>query len=90
MSPDPAAGTLDRLYDFISGDEDARVCKEIPESACRHQPRNFFAYLTANLLNKVDDELTSAKLVLPWLILLLALASLVAAVYARQLPEVSG
>ena len=68
MSSDSAAGTLDRLYDFISGDEDARVCKEIPESACRHQPRNFFAYLTANLLNKVADELTSAKLVLPWLL----------------------
>ncbi|MEJ2591099.1 MAG: MFS transporter [Candidatus Thiodiazotropha sp.] len=68
MSSDTAASTLDRLYDFISGDEDARVCKEIPESACRHQPRNFFAYLTANLLNKIADELTSAKLVLPWLL----------------------
>ena len=60
-------GRLDRLYDFITGDEDARVCKEIPDAACRHQPRNFFAYLIANLLNKVADELTSAKLVLPWL-----------------------
>lgn len=68
MSSVPGAGRLDRLYDYITGDEDARVCKEIPERACRHQPRNFFAYLTANLLNKVADELTSAKLVLPWLL----------------------
>lgn len=67
MTPD--TGTrLDRLYDFITGDEDARVCKEIPDAACRHQPRNFFAYLIANLLNKVADELTSAKLMLPWLL----------------------
>lgn len=63
-----AEGRLDRLYDYITGDEDARVCKDIPDAACRHQPRNFFAYLAANLLNKVADELTSAKLVLPWLL----------------------
>lgn len=58
---------LDKLYDLATGDEDARVCKDIPASACRDQPRNFFAYLAANLFNKVADELTSAKLVLPWL-----------------------
>ncbi|MEZ5453415.1 MAG: hypothetical protein R3E93_11485 [Thiothrix sp.] len=59
---------LDRLYDYVTGDEDARVCKDIPTSACHHQPRNFFAYLVANLLNKVADEISSAKLVLPWLL----------------------
>jgi len=55
----------------VTDDEDVRVCKDIPESACRHQPRNFFAYLVANLLGKVADELASAKLMLPWLIGLL-------------------
>lgn len=68
MQPDTRGDRLDRLYDFITGDEDARVCKDIPDAACRHQPRNFFAYLIANLLSKVADELTSAKLVLPWLL----------------------
>ncbi len=68
MNSTTGPSRLDRLYDFISGDEDARVCKDIPESACVHQPRNYFAYLIANLLNKVADELTSAKLVLPWLL----------------------
>ena len=58
---------VDDLYDLVTGDEDARVCKDIPESACNDQPRNFFAYLLANLFNKVADELTSAKLILPWL-----------------------
>ena len=58
---------LEALYAHITGEEDARVCKDIPESACRHQPRNFFAYLGANLLGKVADELASARLVLPWL-----------------------
>jgi MFS family permease len=68
MDSQPSQGRFDRFYDFITGDEDARVCKDIPDSACHHQPRNFFAYLAANLINKVADELTSAKLVLPWLL----------------------
>ena len=58
---------VDNLYNLITGDEDARVCKDIPESACNDQPRNFFSYLFANLFNKIADELTSAKLILPWL-----------------------
>lgn len=58
---------ITQAYELITGDEDARVCKEIPDSACRHQPRNFFAYLIANLLGKIGDELASAKLILPWL-----------------------
>lgn len=65
----PAGQTgLDRLYDLVTGDEDARVCKDIPAAACNDQPRNFFAYLGANTLNKVADELSSAKLVLPWML----------------------
>ena len=68
------AGALERypklgvFYEQITGDEDARVCKDIPESACRHLPRNFFAYLVSNFLSKVADELASARLVLPWLL----------------------
>lgn len=58
---------LDSLYDLVTGDEDARVCKDIPSASCNDQPRNFFTYLVANLLTKVADELASAKLVLPWL-----------------------
>jgi hypothetical protein len=59
---------LDSLYDLVTGDEDARVCKDIPSESCNDQPRNFFTYLAANLLTKVADELASAKLILPWLI----------------------
>jgi predicted MFS family arabinose efflux permease len=52
----------------VAGDEDARVCKDIPSESCNDQPRNFFAYLGANTLNKVADEMSSAKLVLPWML----------------------
>jgi len=60
--------TIDSLYDLVTGDEDARVCKDIPQEACHEQPRNFFAYLMANFLGKIADELASAKLMLPWLL----------------------
>lgn len=60
--------SINKAYDLMTGDEDARVCKDIPEQACRHQPRNALAYMFANLVNKIADELTSAKLILPWLL----------------------
>lgn len=58
---------IENLYNRTTGDEDARVCKDIPDSACSDQPYNFFAYLVANLLGKVSDEIASAKLIIPWL-----------------------
>lgn len=67
-SATPADDQLGKFYDLITGDEDARVCKDIPDAACHHQPRNFFAYLVANLLTKIADELSSARLILPWLL----------------------
>ncbi|WP_052347945.1 MFS transporter [Imhoffiella purpurea] len=63
----PTSQAIEALYNRITGDEDARVCKDIPENACNDQPHNFFAYLGANLFSKVADEIASAKLVIPWL-----------------------
>jgi len=54
--------------DLVTGEEDARVCRDIPPEACDAQPRNFVAYLLANLTGKIADELASAKLILPWLL----------------------
>jgi hypothetical protein len=56
------------FYDFVTGDEDARVCKDIPDAACNDQPENFFLQLGANVCTKIGDELASARLVLPWLL----------------------
>lgn len=58
----------ENAFNLTTGDEDARVCKDIPQEACRHQPRNAIAYMLANLFNKIADELTSARLILPWLL----------------------
>lgn len=56
-----------QLYEWLTGDEDSRLCDDIPESACKEQPRNFMRHLLASFGNKLADELSSARLVLPWL-----------------------
>jgi hypothetical protein len=33
---------VDDLYSKLVNEEDARVCREIPETACREVPSNFF------------------------------------------------
>lgn len=64
----PASTTL---YDLITGDEDARVCKDIPDESCKHQPVNFFLHLLGNFFTKLADEIASARLVFPWVLGLL-------------------
>ncbi|MFN4262703.1 MAG: MFS transporter [Thioalkalivibrionaceae bacterium] len=55
-------------YALLTGDEDARVCKDIPEAACRAQPKNYVIHLVTNTLTKIGDELASARIVLAWLL----------------------
>ena len=56
------------LYDIATGDEDARLCKDVPDSACHHLPRNFLIHVGALSATKTGDHLASAKLVLVWLL----------------------
>lgn len=58
----------DRMYGYLAEDEDARVCKDIPDSACDDQPQAFMAHLWALTLTKLGDSLVSARLVLPWML----------------------
>jgi len=57
-----------QVYALLTGDEDARACKEIPDEACQEQPANFFLHLLSSLTSKTADELASANLVLAWLL----------------------
>ena len=68
-APGPRAETTaDRLYAFLVEEEDARVCKDIPEEACTEVPGNFFKLGASQTLTKLADELSSAKTVLPWIL----------------------
>ena len=40
---------------------------DIPDSACRDVPANFFLHLAAQIATKTGDQLASARLVLAWL-----------------------
>ncbi len=55
------------LYERLANEEDARVCKEISDRACREVPGNFFLILLSQILSKLSDALASTKIVLPWL-----------------------
>lgn len=62
---DNAAG---KLYALVANEEDARLCKGLPEAACREVPGNFLRTLISLVLTKVADLLASPKVVLPWLL----------------------
>lgn len=64
----PEPGPIRNIYDLLTGDEDARVCRDIPDASCREQPRNFLIHIATLTATKCGDWLSSPKLVLPWLL----------------------
>lgn len=59
---------LANLHEVLVGDDEARMCKDIPEDACRQQPENFFKHVTSLTATKTGDGLVDPKLVLAWLL----------------------
>lgn len=64
---DVANQKLNAVYERLVDEEDARVCKDIADDACRYVPVNFFTIIAANTLSKLGDELANPKTVLAWL-----------------------
>lgn len=58
---------VSKAYGVLTSDDEGRVCRDIPESACRVQPQNFMRHVTALSLTKLGDGLVDPKLVLAWL-----------------------
>ena len=54
------------IYELLVDEEDARVCKDISEAACRETPRSFVLQLWALFLTKLGDAIASPKTVLSW------------------------
>ncbi len=63
----PVNTRIEKIYAKISNEEDARVCKEISEEACKYVPSNFFLLIISNTFTKLGDALSSPKTVLAWL-----------------------
>ncbi|MFK7963524.1 MAG: hypothetical protein AB8C46_06095 [Burkholderiaceae bacterium] len=62
------SGAVEQLYETLNSEESAQVCRDVPESACQHQPRNFVLHLVTLALTKSGDALADPKLVLAWLL----------------------
>lgn len=62
-----SSSPVDSLYDLIANEEDARTCRDIPDSACRVVPKNFFLILFSLVMTKLGDLLINPKTVLAWL-----------------------
>lgn len=52
----------------LDDDEVVQVCRDLPESACREQPRNYLLHVLSLSLTKTGEALSDAKLVLSWLL----------------------
>ncbi len=65
--PTTARSTTEKAFQSIIIDDEGRACADIPESACRQEPGNFFKHVGALALTKSADGLVDPKLVLSWL-----------------------
>lgn len=55
-------------WDLLTAEDDGRVCKDIPESACNEQPKNFVTHIIALSMTKLADGLLNPKLMLSWIL----------------------
>ena len=55
------------LYEKLTNEEDARLCRDIDERACRESPHSFFYLLASYFLTKLGDAVASPKTTLAWL-----------------------
>ena len=58
---------VDTVYQKLTDEEDARLCDDIGDAACRETPRSFVLILASNLLTKLGDAVASPKTTLAWL-----------------------
>ncbi|MFH2056703.1 MAG: MFS transporter [bacterium] len=58
----------ERVYSFITGESEARVCADLPESACTNIPRNFLLNAASGTCSKLAEALANPGLVLTWLL----------------------
>ena len=59
---------VDAIYAILSGDDRlGRACAPIPDSLCTNLPLNYVLNVVNGAAAKLAEQLSSAKLVLPWL-----------------------
>lgn len=69
--------TTETVYEALTNEQGARLCKDIPDSACREEPRSFTLILLSNALTQLGDALASPKTTLAWLTALVGAPALI-------------
>jgi MFS family permease len=59
---------LERVYQALVNEEDARVCRDIEEEACRVVPGNFLLQVATQFFTKLGDAIANPKTVLAWML----------------------
>ncbi|MDJ0760460.1 MAG: MFS transporter [Woeseiaceae bacterium] len=67
----------DSVYNLLTNDEDARLCEEIGDEACREAPQSFTLTLVSYCLTKLGDAIASPKTTLAWLVSIVGAPALV-------------
>lgn len=57
-----------RAFAILTSEDEGRVCRDIPDSACREEPRSFLTHVVSLAGTKIADGLVDPKLVLSWLL----------------------
>lgn len=55
------------MFGLAADVEDDRLCRDIPDSQCREEPRNLGRVTLAHIGSKAGDALADPKVVMPWL-----------------------
>ncbi|HCY55305.1 MAG TPA: MFS transporter, partial [Oceanicaulis sp.] len=56
------------VYALLHDEDEGRMCADIPDKACAHQPRNFVLSALVLSLTKTGDRLMDPKIVLAWMV----------------------
>ncbi len=57
----------DSIYEVLTNEDDARLCDDIGEDACREAPQSFVLVLASYCFTKLGDAIASPKTTLAWL-----------------------
>lgn len=63
-----ASRRLEQVYRQLVNEEDARVCRDIDDAACRVVPGNFFLQVITQFFTKLGDAVANPKTTLAWLL----------------------
>jgi hypothetical protein len=59
---------VERAYQALVNEEDARVCKDIDDRACRVVPGNFLLQVITQFFTKLGDAIANPKTILAWML----------------------